>query len=439
MNHKVLLADDSLTIQKVIKITLASQPYDITDCSTEDELFAKLPVLLPKIVFLDFNLSEKHTGYDLTAKIKSLSPNTKVLLLLGTFDTVDDGAMEKCGASDKIVKPFDSNKFIAICRQMIDSFPDSDPTPVAAPAKAEGKPVVVAPPVAQAAPEDQWTVSHTTEVTEPVIEIKTLDSSFPTDLNPLTQEIHSWGMTVPGVINENTSADLIVELPPVIGATPAAKAEVKAVPKLDDPKTLEIKFPEVSDLDYPTMEDLTSSNFQKPAQDTSSNVFNLNNNAGFELELEGNYVEASSGDVKSIEAQIHDEVADNLWQVDEFEDLKREVSSKIEEVKSTFQPTINDFDESLFKPIDESETIQWQETDHLTKTETPAAQVSSPSMDDIRAHVDELVKKHVKEYLDQMFQKSVEKVSWEVIPDLAENLIRQELSRISHKILGEQN
>src|SRR3954470_9465676 len=83
MNHKVLLADDSLTIQKVIKITLANQPYDITDCSSEDELFAKLPIVQPKLVFLDFNLSDKFTGYELTAKIKSLLPSAKILLLLG--------------------------------------------------------------------------------------------------------------------------------------------------------------------------------------------------------------------------------------------------------------------------------------------------------------------------------------------------------------------
>jgi hypothetical protein len=52
--------------------------------------------------------------------------------------------------------------------------------------------------------------------------------------------------------------------------------------------------------------------------------------------------------------------------------------------------------------------------------------------------MEEMVKRYVKEYMDQMFQKNTEKVAWEVIPDLAENLIRQELSKISHKILNDQ-
>jgi hypothetical protein len=51
--------------------------------------------------------------------------------------------------------------------------------------------------------------------------------------------------------------------------------------------------------------------------------------------------------------------------------------------------------------------------------------------------MDDMIKKHVKEYMDQMFQAKVEKISWEVIPDLAENLIKKEISKISNKILNE--
>jgi len=451
MNHKVLLADDSLTIQKVIKITLANQPYDITDASTEEDLFHQLPIVQPKLVFLDFNLSEKYTGYELTTKIKSISPSTKVLLLLGTFDTVDDAAMEKCGASDKIVKPFDSNKFIAICKQLIETFADDEEIPYPE-KKPEAKPVL------PTAPEDQWTVSHSTEqkFTEPE---KELDNSFPNliDNNPLQKEISDWGMSVPGVISE-TTAHGAPTLPPVIGevksldAHRAQKETPKETPK--DNNQFAQKFPQSDDLDYPTMEELTSKPepkvepvAEKPTSKLISidsfNVKDLDLAGGFELE--GNYVPDES-DVSSIEAQIADEVSENLWVADEFEDLKKEVSAKIEEVKNNFQPSRNDFDESLFKPLDENESINWNEPadlfkDHHVeefKTE-PAREVTAADMSDMKAEMEAMVKKYVKEYLDEMFQKSTEKVAWEVIPDLAENLIRQELSKISNKILNDQN
>lgn len=420
MNHKVLLADDSLTIQKVIKITLANQPYDITDCSNEDELFHQLPLVQPKLVFLDFNLSEKFTGYELTAKIKSLSPSTKVLLLLGTFDSVDDAAMEKCGASDKIVKPFDSNKFIAICKQLIDTFATDEQLPY-----PEEKPA--AKPVLPTSVDDQWTMSHSTEqkFEEPS---KPLDNSFPNIQNALDKEMSDWGMSVPGIINESSSTQAMSGLPPVIGG-----GEVKA--QKETKREFETKFPVSSDLDYPTMEDLVESEDKKEqAKETKSKLISIDsfNSRNDDFQIQGNYVPEET-DISSIEAQIRDEVEENLWQADEFEDLKREVSAKIEEVKSGFQPSRNDFDESLFKPLDEKESIDWNSSDDLFKTETTT---STPVNFD-KSELEAMVKKYVKEYMDEMFQKQTEKVAWEVIPDLAENLIRQELSKISNKIIND--
>jgi CheY-like chemotaxis protein len=401
MNHKVLLADDSLTIQKVIKITLANQPYDITECSSEEELFEKLPLVQPKVVFLDFNLSDKFTGYELTTKIKSLLPSTKVLLLLGTFDTVDEAALEKCGASDKIVKPFDSNKFIAITKQLIDTFIDDDSTPPQAKEPAK---------VPQ--PEDQWTVTHSTEH-----KLKTPESPAvlaSTKGNALDREISDWGMSIPGVINEKESSDKMIDLPPVIGEAKPAKTEEEA------------KYPETDDLDYPSM----------GSSDSSAKLISIEsfNEKPMALELEGSYVPNESN-FKEIEEQIRDEVEEDLWVADEFEDLKKEVSSKIEEVKSSFQPSRSAFDESLFKPLDEGESFNWAETQSNTGSSDTFA--TNFSKEEIRREMEDMVKKYVKEYMDQLFQKNTEKVAWEVIPDLAENLIRQELVKISNKIIND--
>lgn len=437
MNHQVLLADDSITIQKVIKITLANQPYDITDCSSEDELFQKLPVIQPKIVFLDFNLSENHTGYELCSKIHAIVPSTKILLLLGTFDTIDDNAMEKCGASDKVVKPFDSNKFIAICRQLIESFDDSEELSYPEEKKPVQSPLLVAD-----GPEDQWQMSH---ATDPFIQVKEsvkAEAPVSQSLNPLAQEINDWGMSIPSVIGNDSSSR--AELPPVIGTV---SAEIESPAPVKAPEVLAIsKFPANDDLDYPSMgatdfnQDETPQNIKKPKLVPIETL----NQEALGLELEGNYVENKT-DIGSLEAQIHDEVADNLWHADEFEDLKQKVSSKIDEMKSGFQPSRNDFDESLFKPAENSDSIIWNEvnSDIFAKPKfeptVTSTQIASTEeiLEKIRPELEDMVRNHVKDYMDEMFRKNVEKVSWEVIPDLAENLIRQELSKISEKILNQ--
>ncbi len=404
MNHKVLLADDSLTIQKVIKITLANQPYDIVDCSTDEDLLKKLPEIRPRLVLLDFNLSEKYTGYELTAKIKDIVPEANVLLLLGTFDSVDDAAMEKCGAADKVVKPFDSNKFIAICKRLTEFDDDIVEAPLPF-SQSEQKEEVVA----SHHEEDDWQVSHVIE--ETTLQVENEKDSFDpkAHLNPLDQEISDWGMSVPGVIGG--AEDDLPEMPPVIGVREDSV------------------LPSNSDLDYPVM-DKTS-----PSTATSKliSIDTFKSDAEFEIEHKINSIEET--DVSTIEKLIADEVEEDLWKVDEFEDLKKEVSSKIEEVKNNFQPTITDFDESLFKPLDDSESIEWTVGSDKKSNESAVSTSVDVDLSTIRLEIEQLVKKHVKEYMDDMFKKNVEKVAWEVIPDLAENLIRQELSAISKKIL----
>jgi DNA-binding response OmpR family regulator len=449
MNHKVLLADDSLTIQKVIKITLANQPYQITEASSEEELFRELPGLQPKLVFLDFNLSEKYTGYELTTKIKSVCPAAKVLLLLGTFDTVDEASMEKCGASDKIVKPFDSNKFIAICRQLIDTFADDE---IAFPApKAE------TPAPSFELEEDQWEMSAPVRAPTAAAASTDLDRTAPHMENPLLKEVSDWGISVPGVINDRGPHDKLIDIPPVIEL-----AEVKSLSDHKAQKTEAVAkddavYPASDDLDYPTIEEEITSTDRLTATRTpgaptldagiASKLISVESLRDEPFELEGNYVPDET-DIKSLEAQIRDEVQDDFWVADELEDLRNEVETKIEQAKATYQPSRNDFDESNFKPIDDAGSISWNDAAGSPVDGRPAAEAlfraagpaaSAVDAAELRREMEAMVQKYVKDYLDQLFQKNTEKVAWEVIPDLAENLIRQELSKISNRILNEQS
>lgn len=451
MNHKVLLADDSLTIQKVIKITLANQSFDIVDCVSDDDLFRLLPEVRPEIVLLDFNLSEKYTGYELTSKIKAIVPSARVLLLLGTFDNVDEAAMEKCGASEKIVKPFDSNKFISICKRLIDT----------APLEEIKYPEIKQPIQETPKPDDQWEMNHSVELrANNKVQLEPTSPFDATEmlgqLNKLDQEVTNWGMSVPNIIDGHNTHDKVIDLPPVISQVAIEEPKVINTSQPVAAPTVsshEIKFPDNSDLDYPTIEELSStSNLSlvqeyKPTTSKLVPLEQLNQLPEVEFEIEHSINQVIETDISSLEAQIKDEVQDNLWNVDEFEDLKKDVSKKIEEVKLGFQPSSKDFDESLFRPIDENEEILWaSSSEQVSQKATFDQSFKNPStgsheiiMNELRLEMEELIKKHVQDYMDKMFKEKVEKISWEVIPDLAENLIRQEMSKISNKILNESN
>ena len=113
MARKLLLADDSITIQKVVELVLAEEGYDIKAAGNgEDALFA-LSSFKPDIVLADIDMP-KMNGYQLCERIKT-NPATKnipVILLAGAFEPLDDELARNVGAEDFIVKPFESQELI---------------------------------------------------------------------------------------------------------------------------------------------------------------------------------------------------------------------------------------------------------------------------------------------------------------------------------------
>ncbi len=444
MNHKVLLADDSLTIQKVIRITLAGQPYDIVDCTSEEELFKKLAATQPKIVFLDFNLSDKYSGYELSKKVKEIVPSTQILLLLGTFDSIEDDLMAKNGIAEKIVKPFDSNKFIAICKRLAES---DESYSVDYPAEKN----TTTDEMFNGSEDDNWTVTRSAEVEAP--SAITLEAEVTVDeINALETQMADWGINVPDVIGV-PSKPLMVDIPPVIEdeeeSTISTDQIQMAKPEAKIPKD-ETVLPSSEDLEWPSLEEVME---EKKAEEQapqpkskliSIESFSMDEDQSVDDQwamnkLYGNEVET---DVQSIEDQIRDEIENDLWSADETEAKPRlTVIHKEElnedEVKEEFRPSLNDFDESLFSPIDSNETIPWHDTHDSHLSQNTASFDKDQLIAELRPVIEESVQKAVKEYLDQYLKQSIEKVTWEVIPDLAENLIRQELHKISQQILGE--
>ncbi len=118
MKPKIIIADDSQTIQKVIKITLANEDYELVECLSDDNLLELTEEHHPSLVLLDYNLSENKTGYDLAKEIKAVN-GCKILMLYGTFDTIDESLFDEAGINSHIVKPFDGTKFISLCQQLI--------------------------------------------------------------------------------------------------------------------------------------------------------------------------------------------------------------------------------------------------------------------------------------------------------------------------------
>lgn len=120
MAKKILLADDSITIQKVISITLASEDYELVVVGDGDSAVSKAREIRPDLVLADVAMPGRN-GYEVCTAIKNDAAlkNTPVLLLAGTFEPLNMEEAAKAGADDSIVKPFESQELIDKVRELI--------------------------------------------------------------------------------------------------------------------------------------------------------------------------------------------------------------------------------------------------------------------------------------------------------------------------------
>jgi len=120
----ILLADDSITIQKVVELTFSEADYRVVSVSTGGQALKKVGEVRPDIVLLDVIMPEKN-GYEVCEQLKR-SPATSgipVLLLTGTFEPFDKKRAEAAGANGHITKPFESQALVAKVEELIATTP----------------------------------------------------------------------------------------------------------------------------------------------------------------------------------------------------------------------------------------------------------------------------------------------------------------------------
>ena len=121
MSRKLLLADDSVTIQRVIELTFSGEEVQVVAVSDGEQAIARIPAERPDIVLADIGMP-KRSGYDVAAFIKGHPEfrHIPVLLLAGAFEPVDDARAEQVGCDGVLVKPFEPQQVVARVRELLD-------------------------------------------------------------------------------------------------------------------------------------------------------------------------------------------------------------------------------------------------------------------------------------------------------------------------------
>lgn len=550
MSAKILVADDSLTIQKVVGITLADTGYELEQCKSENDLYEKIKVRKYDLILLDFNLAESKSGYDLAKEVLSISPDVKILVMLGTFDSVDESQLESIGVADKIVKPFESAKFVEKCTELIESeVSDDDSDDEYEPEDdTEEKTEEISLSeehdeeeevedhaeddvldeeasfeeirVESIAEEDEeepgekteeihlssdeefdteesddvedsdddsdteddsvleegadyfkqevdedlindsegWVVDSPSQEDESLLENsgglwEEEEKPVAEDTSALNSEVESWGMSVPGVIGGATDSSLF---PPVIDEN--APQQVRVEPVQEDLSELkeeveetqevqvedttteisrdgeEVRLPAGDDLDYPDM----GGPSEEVSAEPKSKLVSLDDLAPDEeddgeeeLDVTDPLIESPSATQLDLADEIQSEVSpDEFWAVDD-KDAANELTINEYVEGAGANPDMVDMSDSAVESFDDVKVDEPKEESSHTHEEVVEVEIDK---EEILASITESLKPMIEEMVRELCRDKVEQVAWEVIPDLAENLIKKEIRDISDSV-----
>lgn len=107
--RKLLLADDSITIQKVVDLTFADEGVEVVCVNNGREAIERLEEFLPDVVLADVFMPQMN-GYEVCEYIKQNEKlkHIPVMLLVGSFEPFDEEEARRVGANDTLTKPFQS-------------------------------------------------------------------------------------------------------------------------------------------------------------------------------------------------------------------------------------------------------------------------------------------------------------------------------------------
>ena len=437
MAEKILVADDSLTIQKVIAITLANTDYELVECLSHKDLVSSLESDEFDLVLLDFNLSDSKTGYELGKEIRNISKTVSILAMLGTFDTIDESELSSCGIGDKIVKPFESEKFIQKCTALIDCSSEQVDVHLDIVKTEEIEDTGIVEEEALDEIGSDWVVDSPTPEDESSSILdegdqKPIVATFDDDSakDALSEEINSWGIEVPAVIGGEVEFGVF---PPKIEASSSIVSDEASIEE-----NTEESLPADSDLVYPEFDSSDDFNLEDES-DADEDI----TDPSFEMPADFNLVEDLSN---AVEEEID---SDDFWAVDAPEtesseelilapvesiiedDLSFDNSTELEDLEDIAKDEVDQIFTDLENEIDsEKESYHVEESISASRLSAPAAAVDFDS-DEIIEQVKSAITPVLEELVKKFCKEKIEQVAWEVIPDLAENLIKKEIKDIA--------
>jgi len=459
MPVKILLADKSITIQKVVEMLFSGKEYEVTCVSDGDSAFSEASRVVPDVVLADVDLP-RIDGYTFAGRLRETPALAKVpvILMLSRDDVYDAMKGKLAGLSDNIAKPFESQELIGKVKKALLAAPPAvpaskpaaeavvPPKPVAPPASPL-KPVVAPPPPPKpvAAPPPPLPAVKPMAPPKPVAAPPS-PAAVP---SPSARIQEAVPMDIFDIIDE-APADASVQQAPK-PQSPAPEAAVKAA--ASDEETFEVE-PEY-DVE-PELEPAPEMPEEKGPQD-AEDAFDTDKLFGREPMPAGGALSATAQTAG--EAAAPPRATESLPTFDFSEPLPAEAEEAlplgqraVDEMRqglglgddagsaADMHPDIVSFEslDMASRASHEDYTFAPPEPEFAPPPVEPAYNAAAAPAGEPRIAAPlrapdasvEMLQGVTQEALEKAMREVVERVAWEVIPDLAERLIREEIERL---------
>ncbi len=222
MAHKLLLADDSVTIQRVIELTFADEDIEVTAVGDGQTAIDRLDADPPDIILADIDMPGRD-GYEVAAYVKSRPKlaHIPVVLLTGAFEPIDQARAATAGSSDVLAKPFEPQMVINRVKELL-----GRKRADAGYAAREDAPSQVMPPLSD--PQPAGDSSQTVSLDDYFDQLDAAFSNLQPGVAPSNGSDEDW----PADLDTRAAA---VTAPPVMVADPAPQEPLASMPAVAAP------------------------------------------------------------------------------------------------------------------------------------------------------------------------------------------------------------
>ena len=402
--RKLLLADDSQTIQKIVALTFADAGIEVIAVSDGNEAIEQLRENTPDVVLADVFMPG-FTGYEVCEHIKKTDhlKHIPVMLLVGSFEPFDEAEARRVGADDTLSKPFKSiRNLMDRVGALLGREPDAQEPPAA---ENENMSAGVASPIddapqAFAEPAPVVKEATTRELPPPEIVQPPEDPMTSEELEVTTADTQPLSAENREKLQESTS---FKAEEPVLETTPHPMREESTVEAsggfeealLDLDQYEVVSFSETEDVLLDVDFDAVPQSYSEPDVAESSNE-----NSAYAYSYSA---PVTNSNFEPVAASVAVEEEARVTEPEEAVEVAPEAAAHF-------------VDTEIASGVERAPQTQ--------PLETPKAVSGQVSLENLSPEVIDAIARRV---VEQMSAKAVQEIAWEVVPQLADLMIKKKL------------